>query len=160
MLSDSRHIGSPAWRAQREGDRRRGDAGLSSFLGTRFGGRVRLTEMLATSELLDHAADVARHLVAFESYRGSQSRAVVALRRRAPGFSGDQYERALSKAIQMFKAARKLVADNMALPSAEYQESGFDADVLVQMVSAEQPGFPRSTYVWVVDWIDLYYHQM
>jgi hypothetical protein len=116
--------------------------------------------MPSRSELLDHAVDVAGNLLAFDSYNGSQTRAVAALRRRVPGFTDEQYKRALAKAIQMFKTARKVVANNMVKPSREYRESGFDSQVLAGIVRAEEPGFRRSTYAWLVQWIDLYYHQM
>ena len=117
--------------------------------------------MLATpnAALLDAASDVALRLRAFEAYRGSQRRALTALKRRQPGFSQPVYEQVLQAALVLFETARAMV-------DAEFQRMRQGAPVegwvdrLAPLLAAECPGFPQATYVGLLNWIDLYYHRM
>jgi hypothetical protein len=110
--------------------------------------------------LMDHAADVARFLVAFEAYRGSRATALRALRARAAGFSADEYETALDQAVAMFQAAIKVMARNQSVPQARYSEEEHGLGPTAEEVARKHPGFPRPTYEWVVSWIHMYYHLM
>jgi hypothetical protein len=126
---------------------------------------LRAGRPITRGKLLDHAADVARHFIGFEAYQGSRARAAAALRRRAPGFAESQYERALQKALAMFRAAVKIMDENAPAVFVVYRtgESDFatyDFEPYVSMLRREHPGFPRSTYEWVLAWIFLYFHLM
>jgi hypothetical protein len=79
--------------------------------------------------LLDAASEVALNLRAHGSYRGSQRRALSALKGRRPGFHSDQYQHALDSAI-------------------------------VPPLAQRCPGFPESTYISLLNWLDIYYYQM
>ena len=109
--------------------------------------------------LLDAASDVALRLRAFESYRGSQRRATTALKRRQPGFSEAVYEQVLEAAIVLFDTACQLV-------DAEYKRMQASGPVerwpehLVPSLATQCPGFPPSTYLHLLNWVNAYYHQM
>ena len=117
--------------------------------------------MTPEEALLDAAATVAANLRAHDSYRGSRRGALAALKRRRPGFDDDRYRRALDAAIELFDTARRLVDEERAAPRPSAAGWGaWPQDVLVGPLAARCPGFPPSTYEWLVSWIDLYFHRM
>lgn len=111
--------------------------------------------MPSRADLWDHASDVARRLHAFAAYRSSRARAQAALRRRAPGFSELQYRQSLDRALAMFKAAEVLVRRHEIAIAKRWPD--YDVRPLVGELRRHHPGFARSTYEWVVDWVILYY---
>jgi hypothetical protein len=109
--------------------------------------------------LYDAASDVALRLRAFDSYRRSQRRALTALKRRQPGFADSEYERALAAALVLFDTARRLVDTEYERmrasgPVAQWPEK------LVPVLASRCPGFPVDTYLDLLNWMDIYYHQM
>jgi hypothetical protein len=114
----------------------------------------------AQEALFDAAAEVASNLRAHESYRGSYRRAIAALRRRRPGFTDGLYHNALDAGIAVFDTARRLVDEQYATLRAAETRQGPGTEELADMLQSRCPGFPSSTYVWLVNWIDLYYHRM
>ena len=116
--------------------------------------------MLAVTNeaLLDAASDVAVRLCAFESYRGSQRRALGALRRRQPGFSHSVYEQVLQAAVVLFETARAMVDAEFTRMREGAPVEGW-VDRVAASLAARCPGFPQSTYLDLLHWIDLYYHR-
>ena len=62
------------------------------------------------SDLAAASTDVAWRFSAYGSYEGLESRAIAALRRRVPGHSREDYERALSAALALVAACRAVLA--------------------------------------------------
>lgn len=116
--------------------------------------------MIPDDALLDAASEVALNLRAHDSYRASRRRALAALKRRQPGFDDGRYRSVLDAAIELFDTARRLVDEHHASARRSAAEWGPWPDVLVEPLAARCPGFPPSTYVSLLNWIDLYYHQM
>lgn len=115
---------------------------------------------LDRDELLDAAADVARNLRAHDSYRGSQRRALAALKKRRPGFRQTEYETALTDAIALFDNAQRVVKEHLSTLAAPGGTRDDLVDACARMLAAHNPGFPLRTYTWLASWVYLYYHEM
>jgi hypothetical protein len=110
--------------------------------------------------LLDAASDVALYFRAHGSYRGSLRRALAALKGRRPGFHPDQYQRALDSAIILFDTASRLLDEHYARLRSEGPIPGPGPEAVVPPLAQRCPGFPESTYIDLLNWLDLYYYQM
>jgi hypothetical protein len=115
--------------------------------------------MLPTTNeaLLDAAADVALRLRAFDSYRGSQRQAVSALKRRQPGFSQSVYEQVLQAALVLFDTTRAMVDAELRRMREGAPIEGW-VDRVAHSLEVQCPGFPQSTYLELLNWIDGWYH--
>lgn len=115
---------------------------------------------LAGHALLDAASHVALNFRAHGSYRGSLRRALSALKGRRPGFHPDEYQRALDVALVLFDTARRLLDDHYAWLRAVGPIPGPGPEAVVLPLAQRCPGFPESTYIELLNWLDLYYYQM
>ena len=105
--------------------------------------------------LLRVALDVAHRLTQFETYGGSEARALGALKRRCPQFDESQYGQALSHAIAMVRDARRLV-DSRA---QQLLRDPAEVDDLVPKLRERQPGFADDEYHSIMRWMLYYWHE-
>ena len=108
--------------------------------------------------MLDHAAEVARQFESFGAYGRSRVKARAALRRRAPGFSNEQYGRAIAKATTLFSSAREIASANEAELINLSRVRGTTWGSYPHLLRAAVPGFPLRTYEWVIAWVVYWYH--
>jgi hypothetical protein len=69
---------------------------------------------VSRGQLLDFAADVAWRFKAYCAYGENESTAIRAIRKKCPGFTSRQYENSFAKALELYDAANRLVADRSA----------------------------------------------
>lgn len=115
-----------------------------------------------TSPTLDAAAfDVARSLYAYRRYGGSQTKALAALRRRASGFSADEYALVLTTFVELYRVAQQAVADNVLAPSAERTVAAFadiDHAACMKQLDAIRPGDAVAVKEQILGWSIMYWY--
>ena len=98
-------------------------------------------------------------------YRGyeNEPKALLALRRRAPGFSNAQYQHAFNKALNLYSSALQLV--NRSSPTLrlrwripEQPDQEYNLRPLVLRLRRRAPGFLASTYSKALTWVWYWHH--
>jgi len=99
-------------------------------------------------------------------YRGyeNETKAQIALRRRAPGYSRAQYESAFTKALRLYASTLRLIT--RSLPSLrvswkipQQSSAPYDLRPLILRLRRQEPGFLSSTYFRALNWV-WYWHYL
>jgi len=99
-------------------------------------------------------------------YRGYEDKpkALIALRRRAPGFSKAQYEYAFKKALGLYSSALRVIKRSLPTLRAtwrvpEHSAQPYNLRPLVLRLRSQEPGFLSSTYFEALNWV-WYWHYL
>ena len=97
--------------------------------------------------MLDTAVDVVLNLRAYDRYGESNTAAIRALKRRAPGFSDRQYANAFAKAWVLYDVCTKHISFNQQVVFAAFEAGGKDwTRPFIPAIRQACPGFLVSTY--------------
>ena len=99
-------------------------------------------------------------------YRGYQTeaKALIALRRRAPGYSRAQYESAFTKALKLCASTLRLIKRSLLSLRVRWkipQQSSapYNLRPLMLRLRRQEPGFLSSTYLRALHWV-WYWHYL
>lgn len=114
---------------------------------------------VSRGQQLDFAADVAWRFKAYRAYGQKESTAIRAIRKKCPGFTTRQYNNAFAKALELYDATNRLVADRSGEFWTEY-ESGNEQwpHLLDGDIQKLFPGFRVSTIRGLVGMTFYYWH--
>ena len=99
-------------------------------------------------------------------YRGyeNETKAMIALRRRAPGYSKAQYESAFKKALKLYSLTLRLI--KRSVPSLRVRwrvlqksSTPYNHRPLMLRLRRQEPGFLSSTYLRALHWV-WYWHYL
>jgi hypothetical protein len=114
------------------------------------------------ARLLDDAFTVT---VRFQAgYRGYETevKVMAALRRRSPGLSPARYQRALSRAMDLYRRTLSLLRRNKRRLRSQWRvfeksAQPIELKPLVRRLQRRAPGFRASTYAYAIFWV-WYWH--
>ena len=97
--------------------------------------------------MLDIAVDVVLNLRAYDRYGESNTAAIRALKRRAPGFTDRQYSNAFDKAWTLYDVCTRHITDNQPVVFAAFESGGKDwTRPFIPSIRQACPGFLASSY--------------